>query len=61
MAVTVDGICQSRLGAGRLCDICLRAKPAGAAYRELTVDPDDLRHELRLLGMSDEEIQELMR
>jgi len=27
----------------------------------MTVDPDDLRDELRLLGLSDEEIEELMR
>jgi len=54
-------MCHCRLG-GPLCAVCLARKPAPVRVgRDMTVDPDDLRDELRLLGLSDEEIEELMR
>jgi len=57
----IDQMCHCRLG-GPLCAVCLARKPAPVRVgRDMTVDPDDLRDELRLLGLSDEEIEELMR
>jgi hypothetical protein len=56
-------VCACRPGSWRLCPTCLRAHQPGPlnTHADLAVDPDDLRAELALLGMTEEEIKEMTR
>jgi hypothetical protein len=53
-------MCRCRPGSGRLCDWCLARKPAVDRHRERPTVTDAVRDELRLLGMTDKEIEELV-
>jgi hypothetical protein len=57
-----EGVCRCRPGAPALCPVCRAAKPTPDQHHErITIMTDAVRDELRLLGMTDEEIDEMAR
>jgi hypothetical protein len=56
-----ENVCRCRAGSGVRCDRCLRLarKPAPDRHRERPAMTDAVRNELKLLGMTDTEIEEL--
>jgi hypothetical protein len=52
-------ICRCRPGSGRLCEVCLAANAAPHQRRQRPPLTDAIRDELRLLGLTDHQIEQL--
>ena len=60
-AVMTGPICHCRVGATTLCEHCQSAKRPVVVHRRLCVDAGALRVELAVIGLSADEIKDLVR